>query len=554
MLKMKTLRKLPLDRLMFFACLLTFAILLMKNPFSQRSLIPNLEPYPDSIHYLNPVKSFIEGNGFTIEREGRTFKPTVPFLYSLTLVPGYAIYNDVRVFYFTNILLAFTGFVFFYIFLKRISENKYIPPLLSFFYVTNYFIFWYPNLPMAENLGLTLFNLSLFLLTSKSSLKNIILVSITAVSLYATKYANFTLSAVLVIAYFIKIYLPGSEKLDKKLILKRSKPALTLILTSVLTLLIFFAAEYLIRGESVFLKIQHLIEPLVSPPKTAVDLNLSNPWFSYSYFNRNFPVYTSSLIGTPVRFLWDYTPLLPKYLSVMAIAGLLAGLIYRSFRFIGIYLFLFILAPILFLSTFYTVDTRYIYHVIPAEIAGITLLLNIIYKLSLKIKKIYLFYVLLILLFGFYSLTNFTRLKYQAVLNLKYAETPWNYLSVQNFNNFFKDSSSNNILITAMNPYYIDFYISKNPPSSYKLLPLSTEQEFSGIREIAWGEEDYTDFINIYKKYLNNNYNLYVSNAGLGNEPYLHRDFNLIKENFELEKVNEGCLDTCNIYKLKLKP
>lgn len=539
---------------MLATIVVTYLILLAKNPFSQRTLIPNLEPYPDSIHYLNPVKSFVEGNGFTIERERRYFKPTVPFLYSLTLVPGYAIYNDVRVFYFTNIILAFAGFILFYLFLKRISENKYIPPLLAFLYVTNYFVYWYPNLPMAENLGLTLFNLSLFLLASKVSIKKIILVSITAVSLYATKYANFTLSAILVSAYFIKIYLPDSEKFDKKFILRKSKPALTLILSAMLTLLIFFAAEYLIRGESVFLKIQHLIEPLVSPPKTAVDLNLSNPWFSYSYFNRNFPVYISSVLGTSVRFLWDYTPLLPKYLSIMAIAGLLSGLIYKSYRFISIYLILFIFVPIFFLSTFYTVDNRYIYHVIPSEIAGIALLLNIIFKLSIKTKKIYFFYALLILLFGFYSLTNFTRLKYQAVLNLKYAETPWNYLSVQNFNNFFKDSSSNNILITAMNPYYIDFYISKNPSPNYKLLPLSTEQEFSGIREIAWGEEDYTDFINIYKKYLNSNYNLYATNAGLGNEPYLHRDFNLIKENFELEKVNEGCLDTCNIYRLKLKP
>ena len=48
--------------------LLTFTLLLLKNPFSERNLISNLEPYPDTIHYINPALSFIKGNGFIVER------------------------------------------------------------------------------------------------------------------------------------------------------------------------------------------------------------------------------------------------------------------------------------------------------------------------------------------------------------------------------------------------------------------------------------------------------------------------------------------------------
>lgn len=536
--------------LLFFLNFLIFTILLFKNPFSERNLISNLEPYPDSIHYLSPALSFIHGKGFYIEREDRIFKSTVPFLYSLVLTPGFLLYDDVRFFYITNVVLALSGFVFFYFFLTRISGNKLIPPLLGFIYVTNYFIYWFPNLPMAENLGLSLFNAGLFLLTTKISSKSAVLIGIIAVSFYAAKYANFTLSVALVFVYLLKIYSSGNWSIDKTQLLKNHKLGLTLILSSVLSLAVFFAVEYLIRGDSIFLKIQYLIQPLITPPDQAVILKKTNPWFSYSYFSANFPVYLSALLGNQVRFLWDFTPLLPKYLSILAIIGLFFGLLIKKHRQIALSLVLFILSPILFLSTFYTADARYIYHVIPCLIAGLAILLSYFSFYFSNLRKSYLFYIVLVVLFCTYLLLSFQRLKLQALLNLKYAETPWNYLAVKNFNQYFSDTKDvKSVLITAMPPYYIDFFSE----SRYKLLPLSTEQEFSNNLKLVWGDEDYQNFIELYKKYLNDGFNVYVTNAALGNQTYLHRDFELIKQNFDLLKVNVGCVETCNIYKLKTK-
>ena len=97
----------------FWVTLCLFILLLAKNPFSIRTLIPNFEPYPDTIHYINSAQSFIRGHGLQIWREGRILKTTVPPLYSLVLIPIFLINIDARMFYFANVFLAFGSFLFF---------------------------------------------------------------------------------------------------------------------------------------------------------------------------------------------------------------------------------------------------------------------------------------------------------------------------------------------------------------------------------------------------------------------------------------------------------
>ncbi len=531
-----------------------FLLLLLKNPFSERNLIPNLEPYPDSIHYISPALSFISGKGFYIEREGRTFKPTVPFLYSLTLVPMFLINNDARFFYATNILLAMCGLILFYFTLWRITDNNFIPSLVLFIYLTNYFVYWYPNLPMAENLTLTLFIAGLFLLTAKLSLKNSVLAGILAVGFYGAKYANITLSIVFEISYLAKTILGAYPQLLKKHPVKKNiKPILYFFISGTGTLILFFLAEYLIRGSSVFEKIQYLMMPLfLTGGGKAAEVVATNPWFSYTYFDKNFDIYSKALMGEPMRFLWDFTPLLPSYIAKMSLAGLVIGLIFKGWRFVSLYLLGFIILPVIFLSTFYTADARYIYHVIPAMLCGLGIFLAIIKRQTDRKKISWFFYILLGAFFLFYAYSNFPRIKYQVAMNLRHSETPWNYLSVKNFNEFFavnNNLSEKPVLITAMPPYYIDFLSNSN----YKLLPLSTEQEFSNSRNIVWGEEDYKDFLKIYEKYLNAGRQVYVTNAGLGNHAFLYRDYNKLKDNFDIKLVKEGCLNTCDIYELSLK-
>lgn len=555
-----------INLLLLIVIFLTFSLLLLKNPFSQRNLIPNLEPFPDSIHYLNPPLSFLEGKGFVIEREGRTIRPAVPFLYSTSLIPGFLINRDARSFYFTNVILALLGLVFFYKFLGKVLSNTYITLFILLLYTTNYFIFWYPNLPMAENLVLTLYLIGLYLLVSRLTIRNAFFAGVIGISFYATKYASSSLTLTYLFLYFSKVFLNlipefrnfnlNSLWQNPNKFLKRKyifSVPLSFILGSGSALLLFFFIDSLVRGNNIFSQLLEHVGSLVVSKTSSGSTSAPEGWFSFGYFKEHLLIYLNALLGNQMRFLWDYTPLTPKYIALPAIAGIIISLFKSQKKFLSFALMFFILVPIIAISPFYTTDARYIYHVIPTLLTGFGLFLVFIYNLleRLKLKKA--FYMLLIALFVFYCVTNFQRLKYQIALNLKHSETPWHYMSVKNFNNYFQTGSidpyDKPMLITALQPFYIDFFSNSN----YTLLPLSNSQEFYRRAETVWGPNDYSDFITLYTKYLKGGREVYVSNAALGNGGFLYNGFNAIKDNFILEEVKNGCFDSCNIYKLTPK-
>lgn len=555
-----------LKRLLLMTIVLTFSLLLFKNPFSERNLIPNLEPFPDTIHYLNPPLSFLKGKGFVIEREGRTIKPAVPFLYSASLIPGYFIYRDVRFFYFTNIILAFLSLVFFYKFLWKVLLNTYITLFILFLYITNYFIFWYPNIPMAENLVLTLYLVGLYLLFSELTLKKAFASALIGISFYATKYASVSLTLTYLFLYSSKVFLsliPGRGNINlysfkqdlKKFLKKRNILSIPLafIVGTTSSLLFFFFVDSFVRGNNIFSQLLEHASPLVASQTSPAGTSQSAGWFALGYFKGHLLTYLNALVGNPMKFLWDNTPLTPKYIGLQAIAGILISLFIKQKLFLSSALLFFILVPIIAISPFYTTDARYIYHVIPTLLTGFGLFLLFIYNLLVRLKLKKVFYILLISMFVFYSVANFQRLKYQIALNLKHAETPWYYMSVKNFNNYFQalpfETLDKPILITALQPFYIDFFSNSN----YKLLPLSKGQEFFNRAETVWGPNDYSNLLSLYSKYLQEGKEIFVTNAALGNEGYLYNSFNSIKDNFILNEVKKGCFDTCNIYKISPK-
>lgn len=547
-------------KILFMAAIVvTFLLLLYKNPFSERNLVPNLEPFPDTIHYLNPALSFIKGHGLVIERDSRSMNPSVPFLYSIALVPGFLLVSDVRFFYITNIILALAGLFFFNKFLSEVIKNKYIVLMVLFLYVTNYFIYWYPNLPMAENLMLPLYLISLYLLVSKVTTKNIILASIIGIGFYATKYANLILTITFLILYLTKILITiykTPKKIKLSFTFENEKPTLPAVfcLSTFLAFSVFFSIEFLTKGNNILYQVYELIAPIfaAAPRGDGGVVAPVQSWFSLSYFSKNFPIYINAIMGNPMRFLWDFTPLVPKYIALPALIGILAGILIKGFKFFSFSLLLLILTPIIFISTFYSTDARYIYNSLPSLLTGFGLFLNFIY-LALKQKKLEkFFYLLLIVFFLFYAFTNLYRIKYQIALNLKHTETPWYYISARTFNDYFSSLSKTEkppTLITALPPYYVDFYNH----SGFRLLPLSREQEFTKVKEIVWGDNDYSNFVKLYSAYLERGEDLYVTNAGLGGTGYLNRDYDLIKNNFTLTKVKDGCLDTCNIFRLTPK-
>lgn len=562
-----------LKKLFLAGIFFTFLLLLYKNPFSERNLIPNLEPFPDTIHYLNPPLSFLEGKGFVIEREGRTIRPAVPFLYSASLIPGYFMNRDVRFFYFTNIILALSGLVLFYKFLGKVLSNSYIILFVLFLYATNYFIYWYPNIPMAENLILTLYLIGLYLLISKLTLKNAFLAGLVGISFYATKYASSSLTLTYLFLYCFKIFfslIPEFRNFSLYSFIRNPNKFLNVkyifsvllvfVLGSSFSLLLFFFIDFLVRGNNIFFQLLEHVGSLVVSQTSQGSNSQSESWFAFRYFKEHLLTYLNALMGNQMRFLWDYTPLAPKYIAIPAIAGILISLFMSHKKFLSFALLFLISIPIIAISPFYSTDARYIYHAIPTLLIGFGLFLIIVYNLLIRYKLEKVFYVLLISFFVFYSVSNLQRLKYQIALNLKHSETPWYYMSVKNFNSYFasakrapadfqtktNQSCDKPILITALQPFYIDFFSNSN----YKLLPLSNGQEFFKRAEIVWGPNDYSDLIALYTKYLKEGRELYVTNAALGNEGYLHNGFNIVKENFIMDEVKKGCFDTCNIYRI----
>jgi len=534
--------------IVILSCVFIFLLLLFKDPFSQRTLIPNFEPYPDTFNYIDPALNFVKGKGFSLNREGRIRVQAVPPLYSFSLIPMFLLKSDPLMAYYANVILSSVSLLFFWLILRRIFVNKFIIFPLLILYVTNYFIYWVPSLIMAENLTLTLFLISVFSLLSRPAMVNQILLAALAIGVYATKYANIPLT------FTIVLFSLGKVVFTKLVLKQKIKLTLVLSIAVLLFFIILAVFEGITKGNNIFAQIlEHLssIERSVPKNDTPTGIISASSWFGIQYIRQNLPLYINSLLGAPNRFLWDHTPLVPKFIAIAGLAGIIGSIFSKKYRFLSLVLLLSISAFIIFMSTFYSFDARYIYIAIPTLLIGLGLFLT---GLENKILKKGIFLKILILIFiCIYMLNNFTRIKSQISLNLRYSETSWNYIAVLKMNEYFTaDKIKNNkkpVLISALPPFLIDYYSNGN----YTLLPLSSEQEFRGIKEIVWGPNDYSDLPKLYRKYLKEGFNVYVSRAGLGNESYTNRDFDNIVKVFNTQIVLPGCFDQCNIYRVKIK-
>jgi hypothetical protein len=222
----------------------------------------------------------------------------------------------------------------------------------------------------------------------------------------------------------------------------------------------------------------------------------------------------------------------------------------KKTRYLSISIIALLMSQILFMSMFYAVDMRYIYFAIPTLLLGFSLLLSNLRARFMKKRAYSVFVLIIFALFGYYFFNNALRIKNQIVLNIKYAETPWYYISVLKLNDYFtQESAVKPVVISPMPPYYIDYYSNGN----YLLLPLSPEQEFRSGKVQAWGDYNYSDLHGVYRKLLEEGGQLYVSTYGLGNEAHLHRAFDDLSNDFVLKEVSNNCYELCKIYKLELK-
>jgi hypothetical protein len=529
------------EKLMFFCAFALFLLLLARNPLSERTLIPNLEPYPDSFHYLVPATSFASGGSFGITRGFGIIKPSVPPLYSIALIPLFIINNDVRMFYFTNVILTLSSLLLFYLILKRITCNKWIVALTLLLFSTNYYVYWYPQWAMAENLLLPLFLGGVYILLSKATPRMILAATFIPVAMYLTKYAAAPLSL-----FYIPIYLVKLIN-DKNKAMKIIYFAFFLLMFSIPTLIILA-----LNGVNHFGELLELVTgvfPGVFKSQESISEGVNN-WTSTYFLVNNFPRYLKATLGASERFLWDFSPILPRYLALAGYLGLLLGVYRKKTRFVSASLIVLLFMQMVFVATFYSIDMRYLYSTIPTLILGVALLFVNIEK-TLDKRRVYnLLTPAILIILTVYSSTNALRLKNQIMLNLRHAEVPWYYKSVLVLNNYFgtdtTDHDMNPVVVSSVPPYLIDYYSNGN----YDILPLSPSQEFRTERELVWGQGDYSNLHNLYKDYLAQGRALYLSTYGLGNDEGLHAAFKDIMTNFLLIEVYSGCYTQCKIYSL----
>lgn len=543
-----SIKKIIRTHYIFLFAALIFGVLLFRNPFSQRTQIANLEPFPDSIHYISPALSILRGEGPYIVRESRRIIAAVPPLYSLTLLPGYLLNQDVRMFYFMNVVLSFVSLFLFYLLIQKIfPSQKLLQLFLVFLYTTNYILYWFPQLAMAENLILPLFLGSIYILIHPATKKGSILLGMLSVAFYATKFASLPMSAAMILLSLGKILFEQPRK--NKLVYLRF-----FLISLILSGISYLIYEHVVRGVNSLSGLPNLFFSVFAPKnivQTTQGKSTGGGFFSLEYAVVNINAYGRWLLGEKITFLWKQLAILPKVLQVCAMAGIFISLATKK-RWVAIVLLTTIVTTLFFMMSFYAFDGRYFLVAVPISILGFGLFVSWI-STNFGEKGKYLAKFLLVAFALFYLATQVMRLKFDVMLNLKYSETPWYYISVRNIDTYLQgrrtEFTMRPVVISALPPYLVDFYTKED----HLLLPLHKEQEFRSYRTQAWGEHDYENLHGVYTTYLEKGHTVLLTGYGLGNEKYLHDAFDSVLATFNSTKVFSGCHDLCNIYELSLK-
>ncbi len=540
-------------------CGALFILFLFRNPFSTRTLIPNLEPFPDSFHYIVPAFSFLHGKGFVFEREGRTFKPSVPPLYSLVLSPLFAIVPDVRMFYFVNVTLAFCSFLLMYSIIRTLFSKKSIQFVVIILYVLSSPLNWFPQLAMAENLLLLLFLEGVLLLASPLKPRRLVIAGFLSVAFYATKYASLPLAVVFPLLYTIKLI--NSKKLSRFLDASISDASESrkisvrhwMYLFGSLFVFggLYLAYEYFAKGNNVIGGLISLFLSVFFPKPAVAGEGGGGSFFATQFIAQNTKAYVGWLFGNPITVLWRQIVILPKYLAIPSMIGLFASLIHKKTRWTGVFLLVMLLSVIAFMSVFYAYDGRYFIIAIPTLFLGMGYFCSFLYETFPKKKRYADTFMLLLV--AFILVMNAKQAKFTIGLNLKYAETPWYYLSIRTFDTYLHAHSNEfekePVVISPLPPYMIDAYADEK----MLVLPLDPGQEFRSRLYEAWGDYDFEHLDSEYTRLLSEGHKVFLTKYGLGNEQFLQNRFAHLLEVFDARKVEEGCFTLCDIYELTPK-
>lgn len=509
---------------------LLYLLLSFKNPFSTRSLIPNLEPYPDTLFISIPAYNFATGKGYALEAYGQSIKQIVPPLYSVVLIAGFAIFGDIRAYYFVNLLLGVLTLVILLAILRRhIRKDKQF--LLSALavgslYATSYYVYTLPSLLMAENLSLLLATYSLYWLLARPEKKQTAWISWLGLTLLLTKFALYPLVIFLYAAHGLLLLLKKDWQLIRFYVLHLVAAGVVL-------------AQFIFKSQIL---------------SDHVNLQ-SGQSFDWQLLPKNAWWYVQSLLGNTNRFLWYQEFFLTLDIAIASGAGLLLALNNKKYRKLAVLLLTGTVTQILLMSSFYYTDSRYLITALPFIFTGLGLGISAAVQ-TFKLKPVLTalliwggIHLLVIPISPSAHVPKAISLKQQLGLNFKHAQTPWNYLAVQHFNQHI--TSKDAYLGTFLPPFYVSVFSEEH----YRYLPISSHQEFS-----TTGKDFMSPYlfnlppIEVYEQLVTSGAEVYVSDYYLANSRAAWEPaWKELELRFDLELVAPGCEGVCNLYRVQPK-
>jgi hypothetical protein len=506
-------------------CALTFV-----NPFSTKHILFNLEPYPDALFYVNSAMQFASTGSLDVSYHGYTMNPRITPIYTLVLAAGYFFLHGAQLFYVTNVVLGIGSLCCLFFCLRALTKKTSLIWLGMFLYLIHGYIFWLPSLPMAENAVLFFFLATLAAaLQFMKSRPWIVAIGIGV--LFLTKY---TLIGPVIIFGLFLIWKLWQKKQWQRLLLSGA-----ILLLSVGA---YLFSQYHIH----FNPLSQFTPTNFNQPSSVSGL----VFYSVQFFVPNGVAYLKILFGFREHFLWMTFPFTTFGICVFFVIGEIV-LFWKKRNEMSAFFLLLFFSQFPILLIFYVVDARYSILSIPLIALGVA---HVLEHLSLKKSQKKLLCVLLGLAIFWQLFSQVGFAKYLIATNTLGRSVAWQYEAVQVANHFFSGGPSVNekpILITALPPLFVDAYSNQN----YTLLPLSPTQEFANKKQYLWGSDiDYQNLISTYENLLQSNRQLYVSNAYLSSQHEFQVYFDTVQAYFNLEKIQDGCLGTCNIWRVEEKP
>lgn len=496
-------------------CFLIYLALAYKNPFKDNNLISNLEPYPDTLLYSFPAWNFVRGNGWNLGVGEKIIRISVPNTYGILLTPLMWVFNDIRSFYFTNLIFGLSTLLFFMLALKNFFGKKkwYLIGYLGFLLATNFYFFNQPQLVMAENVNYLLIAVFIYIISLKFKWIYLLPMFLLTLLTYILKVSNLALAGGFLISFFIKIFW------EKLRFLSLKKIGLIIVGLTFVILVLYL-------------------------PKI---LSLSTLVFNLKYFANNFNFYFKCLNGGYCRNLWYNQKLISWDIWWLFIFGVIVMLVNKDKRWIMFEIILPLIILVLAMSIFIDTEGRHVEILIPLMLViggfGID---EILKKDNIKFFGV-VFLIGINVFFTRYQTINddqkIISLKKQVGLNFRHREDPWNYICLKYFDDFMKDKKD------ATFGSFLPIFLFDAYGVETNYLPLSSNQDFMNGR----GLKNYfpVPLKNIYQEKLDEGKEVYLSDyyASNGRDAW-RKEWEEVVSIGKLEKVWQSPLDNCNIYKL----